>query len=245
MLCAMATFWALAQSTAVPADHTQPTVASAGDVGILYPANRSNLSSGKLAIIAVAPSRKSLDVKLDGQSIESERMTFAPAMSLRGTRLYAGTRPADVARAAIVNDAAGKSIWVAPVELSPGEHLIEAGDARAKIYYGGPTTQPARNGWAASFIHGYTKNTVINACEQCHRMSKDGQQRVLGPANPPQACEECHKEVDVQLTHRHVLDSVSKCHLCHDPHAAPGAMLLVDQPEKLCTQCHEGGHSKR
>ena len=76
-------------------------------------------------------------------------------------------------------------------------------------------------------------------------MDKSGPSRILGASKTPESCQPCHGEIDLQLTHRHVMDSLSKCYTCHDPHGGYGAMLLVDTPERLCIQCHEGGHSKR
>jgi predicted CXXCH cytochrome family protein len=220
-------------------------VISAGEIGILYPPDRSTLEIDKLAIVVVSPAvRVAMRITLDGKPLEVERMAFSEGLALRGTRLYASTRPVDMARAEIVKDAGGKALWIAAAELTPGEHLIEAEGARVKVFYTGAGGQ-ARDTWPLFHAHGHTKKTVVNACQECHELSKEGATRILGDSRPPAACEKCHSEVDVQLTHRHVLDSVAKCYLCHDPHGGGRAMLLLDEQEKLCTQCHEGGHSKR
>ena len=243
VLIAPASLLVRAQQGAQPAPSATP---APGPVAILYPSDRVVLTNEKLAIVAVAPAgMKHVLLKLDGKPLESERMTFAPVMALRGTRLYATTRPSDIHRAAIIKDAANKALWVAGVALSPGQHIIEAEGAVAHVFAASPDAKDTPAGWEKFNPHGYTKNTIVNACDQCHEVEKNGSGRILGVSNMPDSCSSCHNEVDVQLTHRHVLDSLSKCYLCHDPHGAPGTFLLVDTQERLCTQCHEGGHSKR
>lgn len=220
--------------------------AADGEVRILYPADGSALTGNKIAIVAVAPAgRKTVRITLDGRELEAERMTFAESISIRGTRLYASTRPSDLVRAKMMEDSANKALWVAGAELSAGEHVIAAEGREVRVHYAtNGQTPPAP--WAKVYLHGYSKNNgVVNSCEKCHAMEKNGDGRVLGASPTPRSCEECHPEVDVQLTHRHVLDSISKCYSCHDPHASDRQWLLVDTQEKLCTACHEGGHSKR
>ena len=68
--------------------------------------------------------------------------------------------------------------------------------------------------------------------------------RVLGVAPVPEACHTCHTDVDLSLTHEHVMEFLAKCQMCHDPHAATGPSLLIDTREVVCGLCHESGYAR-
>ncbi len=68
---------------------------------------------------------------------------------------------------------------------------------------------------------------------------------MLGGVKTPEACHACHAEADLQLKHSHIMDMLSRCWTCHDPHGSTRPKLLVDEKKKLCSRCHEAGHSKK
>ena len=174
-------------------------------------------------------------------------MTFAPTWAARDARLSATTRPAEWPGAGLLKEKSTKALYLSAAKLSPGKHVIAAGSSRVEVSsVPAATDAAALKGSAVFYMHQPIKEAAeAMACEKCHTMSGEAPARVLGLAKVPGACESCHEEVNIQLAHRHVLDSLRKCSSCHDPHGSTREKLLVGPPEKLCTQCHEGGHSKK
>jgi predicted CXXCH cytochrome family protein len=50
--------------------------------------------------------------------------------------------------------------------------------------------------------------------------------------------------VDLSLSHEHVMEFLENCQMCHDPHAATRASLLIDTRERVCGMCHESGYAR-
>ena len=217
------------------------------NVGVLYPPDGSVTQSPLLLVMAIARSSDPQPrLTLDGKPLEVERVTFAPAWAFRDARLSATTRPAEShspAATALLKDKSDKVLLLASAKLSPGPHVIAAGTSQIKISYA-PALDPKTP--TLFHLHQPIKDaTEAVACDKCHTMTKDDSTRTLGLAMTPRSCQTCHEEVDLQLAHRHVLDSLNKCATCHDAHGSPRPKLLVNTQEILCTQCHESGHSKR
>ena len=221
------------------------------NVGVLYPPDDSVTQSELLLVMAIARSSDPQPrLTLDGKPLEVERVTFAPAWAFRDARLSATTRPAEshsLAATALLKDKSDKVLLLASAKLSPGPHVIAAGTSQARIFCSQTADQSdAPKGSFLFHLHQPIKDaTEALACDQCHTMTKDDSTRTLGLAMTPRSCQTCHEEVDLQLAHRHVLDSLNKCATCHDAHGSPRPKLLVNTQEILCTQCHESGHSKR
>ncbi|HEX2973524.1 MAG TPA: cytochrome c3 family protein [Tepidisphaeraceae bacterium] len=215
-------------------------------VGVLYPADGCVLEGEVTAILAVAPASKaSPRVSVDGQTVDVERMPFSPAWGTRVTRI-ATTRPTQGNVAALLIDKSDKVMLVGAISLGAGRHVIEVGGAKVTVFRKTETGSESPQGWLVFHTHQKAKDKAeALACERCHRMSQSESGRVLGTARAPGSCETCHTEVALQLIHRHVMNSLSKCQTCHDPHGSSQAKLLTASQEYLCTRCHEGGHSKR
>jgi predicted CXXCH cytochrome family protein len=221
------------------------------DVAVLYPRDGCIVEGDVTLIMVVAPASKPQPtVSVDGKPVGVERMAFSPIWITRLTRINpASFSPqGNPAATSLLKDKSDKVMLVAAVSLAEGRHVIDANGAKVNVFRkqaaGSPT---APEGWPVFHTHQAqtTKDSAeALACERCHTMSRADNGRVLGTVKVPGNCEECHTDVDLQLIHRHVLDSLSKCHTCHDPHGSTRAKLLVDDQEKLCTRCHEGGHSK-
>jgi len=88
-------------------------------------------------------------------------------------------------------------------------------------------------------------------CEGCHgpgslhSMEGEGRHLIHNPGRSPEACLQCHMEVQGQfaLPHAHpVSGQLAACIDCHDPHGDTDALLLAEgivHPEQgSCSQCH-------
>ncbi|MGE5609251.1 MAG: cytochrome c3 family protein [Bacillota bacterium] len=220
-------------------------------VAVLYPADEGIVEGNVTLIMVVAPASKPQPtVSVDGKAVGVERMAFSSIWTTRLARIspasFAGQ--GNPAATLLLKDKSDKVMLVAAVSLDEGRHVIDADGTKVSVFRkqaAGSKATP--EGWSVFHTHQAqtTKDSAeALACERCHTMSRADSGRVLGTVKVPGSCEECHSDVDLQLIHRHVLDSLSKCHTCHDPHGSTRAKLLVDDQEKLCTRCHEGGHSK-
>lgn len=88
-------------------------------------------------------------------------------------------------------------------------------------------------------------------CEACHgpgslhSMEGEGRHLIHNPGRNPEACLQCHVEIqgEFALPHSHpVSDQLATCIDCHDPHGDADADLLADgilMPEVAsCATCH-------
>lgn len=195
-------------------------------VRILYPAGRSACEAGPLRVVVATPLGTSrLAATLDGKPVALQRLTFADTWVLPGKLKATAER---------VGDRSAAALWVAQLDLKPGRHTLAAGGQKVQVCAG-----KAPAGWASAYAH-KPAGTGKTDCAGCHEMEG----AALGAARTPKACASCHDEASVQLIHKHVAEPLARCAMCHDPHGAARPKLLVDAKEKLCSKCHESGHSK-
>jgi predicted CXXCH cytochrome family protein len=221
---------------------------------ILYPSSSCVITSDLVLVIAIASSKRPAPtLALDGKPLPTRTMSFDRPWIARGHRLFPTTRPnrADPAIAELLKDKSDKQLILATAPLSPGQHTLALDGAQAPVQIfrstsAAPSTADAPAGRPVFHTHGPVNDAAkALACTECHEANDDDPAGRLGLAKTPTACQTCHTDVDIQLIHRHVTDPLSRCQTCHDPHGTTRPKLLVDAPEKLCTMCHEGGHSKR
>jgi len=251
LLVGAAAFAAAEQATAPPPQGAQggPGNATPGAV-VLYPPDGSVVNSELVLVMAVSPaSRAEARLTLDGKALETERMGFAATWASRSGRLFPTSRPAESPSpgAVLLKDKSTSILLVGVAKLSPGRHVIGADGSEVKLHYSANAdVASAPAGWPVYKAHPSPKEPAdATACQKCHAMSEVEGRRALGLAKTPTSCEGCHDEIALQLAHRHVMDSLSKCQTCHESHGSVRVRLLTDTEQKLCTQCHEAGHSKR
>jgi len=200
---------------------------SGSGVRILYPPSRSALPDGPVRMIVAAPLSLRLSGTLDGRPLTLSRLAFADTWQTPG-RLKVTD--------ALIGDRSAAALWVASISLAPGNHTVVVGGQRLELCR--PKGQ-APAGWTDFYAHRLTTNAKLD-CSGCHEIT-DG---ALGSAHTPDACAGCHDEGSVQLIHRHVSEPLGNCAMCHDPHGTSRPKMLQDTKEKLCSRCHEAGHSK-
>jgi predicted CXXCH cytochrome family protein len=213
-------------------------------VAVLYPPDGCVIAGNAVRVVAVAPAfRKSPGVTLDGRPLKMERAAFAEDWMTKAIRR--GNGPPD--RPALLDNRQEAALWMAVAPLSPGRHVLSADGRKARLFRsaradgsGGPA------GWPLFRPHlPVAESAGSPACGPCHEESRPARNRTLGGVRTPAACHTCHTEADLQLKHNHIMDMLSRCWTCHDPHGSARSKLLVDEKKKLCSRCHEEGHSKK
>lgn len=188
---------------------------------LIYPAG-GIARPAPLRVMAVAgPTDPAPKVLVDGKPLPLRKMRFDRAWLTPGRLKATG---------AAIGDRQKAALWVGTARLPKGAHRVALGAASVAAAIGGGT--------------GSAHIPVVPGadldCSGCHAM-KGG---ALGAVDTPAVCSRCHTETNVQMIHKHVASALAKCGMCHDPHGATRARLLIDDRAKLCTQCHAAGHSK-
>jgi predicted CXXCH cytochrome family protein len=213
---------------------------------ILGPADGSAGRVGQVQVIAVGQTGAGAPaLRLDGQPQKLEPLKFAPTWLSKPPRSAAAKKLTQAAASPLLRNRQDKTLWTTVVSLSPGEHALELDAAKTRLMcLASPSSTNAPSGWTLWYPHpSPTKPEEPIQCASCHDVKPGDTGSVIGRAKPPQSCFTCHNEVDLRLTHSHVLEPLANCLMCHDPHGSPRPKLLIDTREKLCTQCHEAGHS--
>lgn len=129
-------------------------------------------------------------------------------------------------------------LYVAHVRLSPGLHELRIGEQRRRLVvalneeeHDGPEDWP--------LLHRHEMNTNPNRCGDCHANTKQLDRTVVGEVRSPDACLECHKPVDFEVTHSHPLEPIEHCEMCHALHGSTRKGLLKAPVKKLCADCHD------
>lgn len=249
---------AMIVGSTVPAAESQPERLTTQLVGrtntvamrLLYPFDSTVLLTDAVQVIAIAKSLKSdLAITLDGQPMKLDRMQFSDSWLPRNRQALSPLPgKSNRASAGTTYPAPGKSeevVLLANATLAPGKHTIEADGLKALLFRSTvPDHHDAPVNWQVFRSHpAPAKSAKTMSCQSCHKMQSAQSDFLLGRAKTPDACQACHRLVDLRLIHAHVMDPLSDCSLCHDPHGTTWPSLLVDRKEKLCTKCHEAGHS--
>jgi len=214
-----------------------------GRCAVLYPPDGTVTAADKLTVIAVVPAAMVPPLLLDGTPVEARRMAFSRQFIEEG-RLFPTSRPATdhPLDSPLLRDKTGNVLLVAQVSVKPGQRVVEVGGRRA--VWRRLASNPAPEGIFREHGTGRGK-APMTECRFCHEMEEAGPNTALGVAQPPAACQKCHNEDELDLAHKHKMDSLSRCHLCHDPHGSARPYLLINERDKLCALCHEAGHYKK
>ena len=213
---------------------------------ILWPADGCAVRVGTVQVVTVGRAGAGTpELRLDGQPLKLERFDFAPTWLSKPPRSASTKKLTQAAASPLLRSRQDKTIWTTVATLSPGQHALELDAAKTRLLR--LTSQDGTNapsGWALWHPHpSPTKPEEPIQCASCHDVKTAATGTVIGRAKPPKNCFTCHNEVDLRLAHSHVLEPLSNCLMCHDPHGSTRPKLLIDTREKLCTQCHEAGHS--
>lgn len=214
-----------------------------GRSAVLYPPPGALTDAGRLTVIAIVPAAAPPTVLVDGVPVNARRMAFSRQF-IEEARLFPTSRPAVVhpLDSPLLNDKTGNVLLVAEAVLGGDRHLIDVHGARGVVKRARGNPHPA----GAYREHGTAKGKPpVTDCRWCHDMDTSGPAEALGVAQPPGACQKCHNDDELDLAHKHKMDSLSRCHLCHDPHGSSRPHLLINDREKLCALCHEAGHYKK
>ncbi len=132
-------------------------------------------------------------------------------------------------------------VHVARVHLTPGQHLIEAGDRRLVVVVA--LNEDEHEGPADwKIFRSHPIEPGKDRCGDCHQTEQtDGRVRV-GEFSGYQACLDCHTPVDFEVIHSHILEPLEPCQMCHAMHGSHYDSLLKAPTRKLCEECHDPEH---
>jgi predicted CXXCH cytochrome family protein len=130
-------------------------------------------------------------------------------------------------------------VLVCRLELDPGLHELVVGSQKLRLYVRGESGADGEpEGWPVYPSH-QESTEGWEDCSTCHELTKDHELTVVGPANEPEACSQCHSAIDFEGTHFHPRAPLNACHTCHDLHGSSNPSLLTGEAKKLCADCHD------
>ncbi len=128
------------------------------------------------------------------------------------------------------------------LNLPPGLHALKIGSRPLEVFvadkvdhageHGGP------EGWEVCRSHPI-KGQGADRCGACHEIQQRDGRTSVGRLKSYQACFECHRSVDFDVTHSHPLEPIEHCQMCHQLHGSPRKALLKAPVKQLCAECHE------
>jgi predicted CXXCH cytochrome family protein len=187
-------------------------------------------------------------ITLDGQPINPARIELAEALAMLGNRISASStnrvQAAGFACAVLLRDKSDKGLLLATLTLKPGAHVLEVAGASTRLFRSMTTNlSDAPKGWLLFHPHPPAHDTSQPMdCQSCHEVRVAEAKSLLGRAKVPQTCQQCHGEVELRLIHSHIMEPLANCRMCHNPHGTSRPSLLINDQDKLCSQCHEAGH---
>jgi predicted CXXCH cytochrome family protein len=208
---------------------------SSGTVKVLSPRDGVVLPDGTLQVIALSSSL-SPDVKLKVDGEICDILVNPVAESWRKSSVSD-----DSSSSGGLHISRGKSVIFGQSLLSPGEHVIEIGSERLRVFAKGSTdNNKAPADWPTFRIHPPPEEAgKAFCCAHCHGTRKGTSGRILGGPRDSKVCLKCHDSGELELVHMHRLESLGDCQICHEPHGSSKAKALKDDPKVLCTMCHE------
>lgn len=214
---------------------------------VLYPPAGAVATSDLVLVMILGPDTPEPPAfRVDGGPLDLQKMPFAEAWKAVPEKIAvpAGTDDLPM-KSPLLADKDGKAVWVATVELPEGEHTVTL-DGVALTRF---TSRPPREADALA-----TEEPVLRVhaspasrdealdCTGCHQTGAPGE--ALGVALTPKSCHSCHEDVNLSLSHEHVMEFLATCQMCHDPHASTRPSLLIDTRETVCGLCHESGYAR-
>lgn len=211
---------------------------------VLYPPDKSVVGTNFVVVVALVPSAETQSpLKLDGQPLAAERLSFTPEWMGKPLRFQSTNAPHSL----IEVNPKTHALWLAVATFDPGLHVIEAGGSRVEFYrniFPHLVNAPAGFQYFNKHLRRKPQSEAI-ACANCHDLQQAAGGRVIGLPRVPDRCADCHENAEMPDLHRHIMSPLARCQQCHDPHGSVRAMLLVDTQEKLCTRCHDLNRPKQ
>jgi len=229
-------------------------------VAVVNPQDGVVLPEGTLQVIAVGSgSGSEAKLKVDGKPYQYLRNPIAESWRTV-------SQSDDPASSSGSNVGEGKFVMFGQGLLLPGEHVIEFGSERLRVYAkGSGDGGNAPADWPVFRIHPPPKEPGKPlCCANCHSTSKGATGRILGGPGVPEVCYkcheeeemelvhmhrmesiatcqmcQCHEEEEMELVHMHRMESIATCQMCHEVHGSTEFKALKDDPKVLCTECHE------
>ena len=216
---------------------------------VLYPPAGSILTTAPALVVILGPDAvEPPAIQLDGRPLALERVPFAEAWKTIPAKIPVPAGNDDLPlRSPLLAEKEGKAVWTAVETLIEGDHEITLDGATLVAFSSRESRATDSESWDTPVlrVHGSpATHDEARDCTLCHEAAPAGSEPSLGVAPVPGACSSCHAEVDLSLSHEHVMEFLAKCHMCHDPHAATRPKLLIDTREQVCAICHESGYAR-
>lgn len=190
-----------------------------------------------------------------GETDAAEPGNDAPAVVSPGHRIVLADDEvtlicrADDARLSI-DGAAGRwepfspPLRVSRLKLTPGAHTIQAGGRTLDVFVvSGKNGAKPPEGWDTCGSHPMPDESGSARCAACHVIEQDDDNRaIVVELKSYKACFECHRPVDFEVDHAHILEPLEACQMCHALHGSKHASLLKAPMRQLCAECHDPDH---
>jgi predicted CXXCH cytochrome family protein len=124
---------------------------------------------------------------------------------------------------------------LARIDLKPGEHEIQVGEARSRLRVVGANAVQGNDALLRAHPRDFDD---ADACLGCHAAGKGDGEPIGGP-DTPGACMVCHPAEALEAVHFHPLKPIGSCELCHALHGTTLPKLLRAPAKTLCAKCHE------
>ena len=133
---------------------------------------------------------------------------------------------------------------VSQLKLAPGPHTIEAGRETLEVFIDGGKNGPKPPAdWTVVSSHPMPDESGHERCATCHKTETDDADRaIVGELKSYKACFECHRPVDFEVDHAHILEPLEACQMCHALHGSKHKSLLKAPMRQLCAECHDPDH---
>lgn len=218
-------------------------------IQVLYPPEGAIVTADPALIMILGPdTAEPPALLLDGAALDLQKVTFDEAWARVPEKIPspAGSDALPM-RSPLLVDKGGKAVWIATVKLPEGTHAITLDGASLGRF---SSRAPKESDTLTSEepvlrVHASpTSRAEAVDCSRCHDAGAPERAGLLGVARTPESCHVCHDDVDLSLSHEHVMEFLATCQMCHDPHASTLPSLLIDTREKVCGMCHESGYAR-
>jgi predicted CXXCH cytochrome family protein len=128
---------------------------------------------------------------------------------------------------------------VAHLRLSAGMNRIRIGRRQVDLFFARyPGDEDIPHGWATYQWHP-VEDDSSKRCGDCHEQNAVDGQVEVGPWKGHKSCLDCHDVVKFESIHRHPLEPLEPCLMCHAVHGSSEKGLLKAPAKNLCAECHK------
>lgn len=215
----------------------------AGQHALFYPTvlEGTNIKDQPLVIVGVtAKDAKAPEIMLDGKAVKNMPLAlaeFGADWAGYTTHFYGHTE------GKTLGDLDRKQLFVASIPMvPPGDRTLSIDGKEYKFKKVTAKDKTVKEAYSHHSPFKIANKTGILPfkCEECHKVTEEDGKKILGFAGT-ENCRHCHKDLS---NHKHDMETLAKCNMCHDPHASVISKRLLNEKDKLCTQCHEARTAK-